>query len=501
MIGFFSSLLLTKTILEIGKALNHIMRTTKEFPLWILLVIPILAGLAFGFGPRPESLQKNLDAARQFQGDVNPAAEAAQIQGVLVWEPWRYSLWELTGMKAWEAGDGQAAITAFQTAAAFGVLSDTGRKTLGDAYLAAGDWQQAVSTWQKLVGAEKMDSSSLDKQILEQQISHHAFNDALATAQAWVIRAPQSGEAAFQAGLLESITNPPDARSYFSQALRLDSSLAAQIDILQKSIDNAYLETHAGYRRLVVGRALASLGYWNLAEQSFNLGTQEAPDYAEGWAWLGEARYQLGQDGTSELKKAQVLDPNSITVRALVALWDRRNNQTAAAFAQLQEIARLQPEEVTWQIELGNTAAQLGDLYAAYAYYQHATELGQTDPQTWLALAEFSAVHQFQPREIGLPAARNALALTSNSAQALDLMGQVMVALEDMDSAERFLQQAIQKDAGYAAAHLHLGQLYLQQKQMDKAYAALHQAARLAEKTSDTGVMANRLLVRYFGGQ
>jgi tetratricopeptide (TPR) repeat protein len=477
------------------------MRSAKEFPLWVLLGIPILLGLAFSFAPRPQSLQQDLQAAQMAQGSLNSTREATHFQGVLAWEPWRYSLWELTGNKAWEAGDAPAAITAFQTAEVLGALSEGGRKKLGDAYLAAGDWQQAIAAWQKLIGSKQMDFTSLYKQILAQQIDHKAFTDAFVTAQAWVIRDPFSAEAAFQAGLVEAAINPRDAIMYLNQSKILDSNLSAQVDFLQKAINTAYLETHAGYRRLVVGRALAGLGYWNLAAHSFELATQETPDYAEVWAFLGEALYQLGKDGTVELKKAQSIDSNSITVRALLALWSRRNNQIADAFTQLQEIARLQPEEVTWQIELGNTAALLGDLFAAYGYYQHSTELAKTDPQPWLALAEFSVVHQFQPREIGLPAARNALALTSNSAQALDLMGQVMVVLEDMDSAERFLQQAIQKDASYAAAHLHLGQFYLQEKQMDKAYPLLQQASQLAGKESDTGVLANRLLVRYFGGQ
>ena len=142
----------------------------------------------------------------------------------------------------------------------------------------------------------------------------------------------------------------------------------------------------------------------------------------------------------------------------------------------------------------------MGDLYGSLQYYQHATELEPSNPQTWMALGNFSVINFLQLQEVGLPAARTALTLTSNSAQALDLMGRVMIGLEDMVSAERFLQQAIDKDASFAAAQLHLGQLYLQENQPEKAYAPLKIASQLAGSDGMTRMLANRLLDRYFGG-
>ena len=118
-----------------------------------------------------------------------------------------------------------------------------------------------------------------------------------------------------------------------------------------------------------------------------------------------------------------------------------------------------------------------------------------------MALREFCAVNQIQLREVGIPDARSLLTLTSNSTPALDLMGQKIIALGDMDSAERFLQHTIEKDASFAAAHLHLGQLYLQQNQIEKAYQPLESASQMAGNDAETGLLAKRLLVRYFGGQ
>ena len=421
------------------------------------------------------------------------------MQDVLAWEPWRSDLWELTGKKALEGGDAAAAIKDLQMAAGLGLLSSQGQRSLGDAFLAAGDWQKAVATWQELLNSGQDPTDDLFSQVLTQQWNHQAFTDALQTALAWSAKDAQNSQAAFKAGLLECVENPPDALKYLAQAASLDSSLSAQVDALSKAITNAYLQSYEGYRRVIVGRALASLGYWDLAQRSFEVATTVSPDYAEGWAFLGEAHQQLNQDGAEELKKAQALDPSSIIVKALTALWDRRNNRIDAAFAELKQIAELQPDQAIWQIELGNTAVLMGDLSTSLQYFQSATEIEPSNPQTWMALGNFSAVNQMQLQDVGLPAARTALALTSNGAPALDLMGRVMVGLEDMVSAERFLQQAIEKDDHFAAAQLHLGQLYLQENQPEKAYTPLTLASQSAGSDAETGMLAKRL-DRYFGG-
>jgi tetratricopeptide (TPR) repeat protein len=477
------------------------MQSIKEIPVWVLVGIPLVIGVVFGFAPRPAALQHELVEGANASTRQDPAAEVFHSKAVLAWEPWRYDLWEATGFSALQGGDPAAAISAFKIAESFGALSLEGRNALAEAYLAAGDWRQAISSWQKLTAAGEAEAGPIYQKILSQQINHEAFEDALATALGWVIHSPRSSTAAFQAGLLECVVHPAEAARYLDQALALENALASQVQTLKKALAAALQETHEGYQQVQVGRALANLGYWDLAEGSFLQATRLTPGYAEGWAFLGEALYHLDKDGTQELNKARSLDPNSIVVKALAALADRRNSRGAEAFSQLQQIAELQPGEVTWQLELGNTAAQLGDLYAALGYYQRATELTPDDPQTWLAMAEFSAIHLFQPREVGLPAARNALSLSANSSQALDVMGEVMLALEDTDSAERFLQQAIETDAGNAAAHLHLGQILLQKQSMEQAFSSLQLAVRLAGVKSETGMLATRLLERYFGGQ
>jgi tetratricopeptide (TPR) repeat protein len=476
------------------------MKLEKEFPLKLILLMPLLMGIGLSFSVIPQRLRSEILAVQQADQNQDPAGIADHLGNVLDWEPWRTNQWEIAGKEALAAGNYTQAINFFRTAASLQSLSNEGHIELGDAYLDAGDWRQAVSTWQGLAVNGKIEEALWQK-ILDQQWQHQAFADGLHTALAWLGDFPQSPQAAFKAGLLECLGDPPSAPPLLDQASKLDPGLTSEVSTLEAAINTAYLDQHEGYRRVVIGRALASLGEWDLAKRSFEIATSATPDYAEGWAFLGEAKQQLGEDGSQNLKHAAELDPNSLLVKALLALWNRDTGHPEVAMTLLQQVAALEPTQAVWQMELGNTAASMGDLYAALGYYQQATNLEPGNAQTWLALGDFSVVHLLQPREIGLPAARQALLLTSSSAPALDLMGCVMLALDDADSAERFLQQAIEKDSASAAARLHLAQLYLSQNQMNAAYRLLNEAVKLAGKDSQTELLANRLLARYFGGQ
>lgn len=476
------------------------MKSEREFPLRLILLMPLLIGIGLGISVNPQPLRAEIQAVRQASQNENPGGISEHLGRVLAWEPWRLNEWEIAGQSALQAGNYVEAISYFETAKNLQILSDAGREKLGDAYLKSGDWKKAVAEWQSLAVEGKLGEGVFQK-ILDQQWQHREYADALGTAKLWLTRFPENAQAAFYTGLLSCVEDPPAATASLQQASDLDPGLTKKVETLRNAIDTAYQDEHEGYRRVVIGRALASLEYWDLARRSFEIATQVTPDYAEGWAFLGEAKQQLGEDGAQELKHAQELDPDSLIVKALLALWNRANGNVEEAMALLRQVAEMEPDQVIWQIELGNTAASLGDLYAALQYYQKATTLAPANPDAWLALGDFSVIHQLQPREIGLAAARQALILTSDSAPALDLMGRVMQVLEDGDSAERFLQQAIEKDPAFAAARLHLAQLYLQQNRMDQAFTNLTEALKIARIDRETEMLVKRLLARYFGGQ
>jgi len=79
----------------------------------------------------------------------------------------------------------------------------------------------------------------------------------------------------------------------------------------------------------------------------------------------------------------------------------------------------------------------------------------------------------------------------------LDVMGWTMVYLEDYASAERFLRQAVERNTSYALAYLHLGQLCLQQNDLEHAHPYLDRAMSL-DGDGSIGLVAERLLRQYY---
>jgi len=87
--------------------------------------------------------------------------------------------------------------------------------------------------------------------------------------------------------------------------------------------------------------------------------------------------------------------------------------------------------------------------------------------------------------------------LAPEEAQYIDTLGLLYLGLDRDDDAERQFLRSLEKDADYAAAHLHLGMLYLKRGHPELAYASLVQARELA---IDSAVHAQslRLLDEYF---
>ncbi|MBI4927724.1 MAG: tetratricopeptide repeat protein, partial [Anaerolineae bacterium] len=246
-----------------------------------------------------------------------------------------------------------------------------------------------------------------------------------------------------------------------------------------------------------VGRVLASFNEWELAAEAFHQSILSRPDYGEAWAYLSEARQHIGQDGSADLERALALAPDSLAVMTLASLYWQRQGDYDQAIAYLNAAVAVDPGNPVLQVELGRTFAEKGDLAAAQGYYQKAIELDPHESAYWRSLAEFALSKQIQIRELALPAARQAVLLAPADPAALDVMGQALLMLDDSLTAERFLRRALQADPKYAAAHLHLGQVYLLQGDRLHARQELDQAIALAPG-STTAAIADRLLQRYF---
>jgi tetratricopeptide (TPR) repeat protein len=248
---------------------------------------------------------------------------------------------------------------------------------------------------------------------------------------------------------------------------------------------------------VVIGRELGNLQEWALAEMALVQATEVDPNYSDAWAFLGEARQQVGGDGLAELQTAYEIDPDSIAVNSLMSLYWRRRGQYDLAIEYLQGAIESDEGSPTLIAELGNLYAEAGNLPEAQSLYLQAIELAPWDPTFWKLLAELSFMSQASIRDHGLPAARQTLYLDRDDPYAMDLLGRMLMLLGDNITAERFFRKALSYDPGFFPARLHLGQVLLNLGEFDSAIIQLELVIELG-LNSEEAQHAERLLQSYF---
>lgn len=466
---------------------------SQRFSIVFRVFLPCLIFLLVNATPVPWTIQQALESARLEQLENRPQRAADNLKQVIGIEPWRSELWEQVGALMMRAGKLDEAARAFQEALSLGTLSPHGQFQLGEVFQKRGDPTTALETWLAMLQQSGAPTDVYERVVLTQRLLGD-LNGAQQTLSSWVSDHPQDSKAFYWLGSILAVHQPEEAVQVLEQAATLDRKLAPLVETLKSAILQTIDNKDRSYQLLVVGRALGAVGQWDLAVVAINEVTHLAPNYAEAWAFLGEARQQLGQDGSIELRRAWSLNPESVIVQALNSLHWQRQGKPEVALAYLYAAAAAEPERAFWQVEIGKILVEMGNLPAAYTHYQKAVDLEPNLSYYWQRLAEFCANYHVEIRTAGLPAARQALILSPDDAQALDMMGLVLLTLDDRTSAERFLQRALVLDDGYALAHLHLGQLYLAEGNRDQALFQVTQAAQLAEKDEAVRILAQRLI-------
>ncbi len=467
-------------------------------PLFLLLLLPLLLSAVLSISPQPLLVSKALAAAKRAENNAQPAEAAQALRQVAALQPWRTDLLERIGHLEMEAGNFEAAIAAFETAGERSSLAVEARLELGESYRLAGDQNSALQIWMRLAGEENPPAEAFQR-LADLQRARGELEAATITCRAWQAAYPDDPLAVYLLGLMLTVQSPAEALMILRDAAAKDESVQVEANVLMTVLLPLAENPENAEAWLELGRSLAKLRDWDLASLAFQQAVQRDPHYAEAWAFWGEARSQLGRDGLEQFQRAYALNPDSALTRAFMALYWRRRGDMDRALLHIRAATQIEPEQAAWQLEMGDILVHSGDIQSALAHYLKAAELEPDDPFYWRMLARFCVVQDIQIRSVGLPAARRVLAASPQDAAALGLMGWVLLNLEDYASAERFLQQALRQDAEHAPTHLHLGQLYLQLSAADDAYHHLKRAAELAGQDVATGMMAERLLERYFG--
>ncbi len=449
-----------------------------------LLLRILLFGIVIallGIAPLSKTVTRRFEMVRRAQSVAYPAAVADNLASIAEQQPWREGYWESAGHAAMAAGDAQSAGDYFARAAARGELTVEGYLAWGDADWQAESPQTALQIWRI---AERLGVAS-DEILPRRAEVYRALGDDLALIETLKLQVnqPESmvADRYLELAFLLAAYDPASAPAYLTQAVEFEPALEPQVRSLRFAIQRALSKDDPVYLLLESGRALANLGRWDLAEKAFGNATQLHPEYAEAWAYLGEARQhtRTDEDPLIALQTAYDLDPESVGVNAFMALYWQRQGEPETALEYLQTASELDPRNPALLVEIGNLVALLGDLEAGQEYYWQAIALSPNDPQYVREFLKFSIRFNLNLREVALPVARQLVMRNPHNPGSLDVMGDILLYLGDDLNAERFYLRALQHDPHYDQAHLHLGGLYRLQGRLDLAQYHYNQVLEL----------------------
>ncbi|MEW6030332.1 MAG: tetratricopeptide repeat protein [Chloroflexota bacterium] len=409
--------------------------------------------------------------------------------------PWRADLWEWAGLSASLGGESGRALAFLETAHDRDAVSTPqGWDFLGLARWETGDFAGAQSAWNEGSQAYPDYTLFLYRLALAARLQgdRAAEQDALTRWLSLEEHAPSH----YRLGLLLISSDTGRALSELMAAARLDPAFDPAIQTLRTTLNLASLETDESRRLVVLARGLGLVNEWELAVDLLERAVQSDPRNAEAWAWLGEARDQLGEDGLAELERARDLDPQSAVIHSLLGLHWKRVGEPRKALIEFDIAAQLDPENPAMLAALGEAYAAYGDLPLALAAYQQAANLDPDDPVYWRLLSAFCVQYNMLVQEVGLPAAFIALDLDPKNALSYDTLGQAHFAVGLANVAELNFIDALRLDPDLASAHLHLAMVYLQRSEWEAAREHLVRARDLDD--GEIGQFAAQLLAQYF---
>lgn len=469
------------------------MKYLRQLLAGALVLVPTLAAFLVNLSPLPlgylDANRSRSQAARQNDAPT----ELGALENLLRYTPWRGDLWLRLGRLQLNRGAFTDAVYAFEQAEYFDALTFEGRVWQADALISVGQLAEARDLLRPFSTFVAVDGFTLLQAALLQRRINDPYG-ALATLLKGVEVDPLNSEINFQAGLQLSAVDPDQAVHFLDEAAKLNPNRQAISTRLIEIIRLSQEMPDKAARFILIGQTLSNLNEWDVAQRAFQNAVNLDGENGVAWALLAEAAQQNKQDGRIFIVKALELAPGSELVNGLYALYLRRQGKPEIAIPYLEQALEINPLALVWEIEMGNTLAEMGDIEGALRHYQQATRVDPQDWTPWRALAVFSITRNYQVGEIGLPAATQALALYPSSPALMDLLGTGFMLEGDYDSAEIYFLQANAIDPNQSPILIHLGQLYLALEKNDLAYDYLKQAIVFA-RDNRLIEMANRILL------
>ena len=425
----------------------------------LIIIFPFIGVLILGLSPQADRITETWNRVRLNHGVDGIQNNIIDYEFLLSQQPWQTDQWRALAKLQIATSDEEGIIDTYRFIQENNSLTVDEELRLAEAYFQTNQKIPALQILEK-ISDNNLTPEAFTKIVTLQQ-ENNDWYAAYQTLLKWNKYDPKNAFMLYHLGLSQLIFDPVHAADTLLQAVTNDSSYSTRVRVIQSNLENIIQQENTTYRLVLTGRLLSQQGEWSYACAAYEFATQLDPEYAEGWALLGNALKFINKDGFYALEKAQKLDPDSKIANEMLAIYWREHDDSAQSLLILNKLAKEEPTEAFWRYEIGNTLVYQGDLYGALDAFINATELAPEDSFYWLSLAQFTIDYKISMDSVGLTAARQALVLAPENSQAFDVLGVIFMDLGNFTNSERFLMQALEKQPYSSMVHLHLGQLYL----------------------------------------
>lgn len=479
------------------------MKTNSSLGFYLRIILVSVLIAIIRLGPTPHAVGVLMSQAYQSATNGDFLTTSTDLANITSYYPRRVELYVEAGRYAFQAGDLKATIQYLEHSGTSAYLSTADWILLGDAYNQSGNTSKAEAIWKDI--STQGNSSEAYQRLVKLYLQQNDYSSAVSWMQKLLSINPADAQLNYQLGLIYAAIEPLKALPFLATAAEIAPDVAANATALHDKIRTANLFDQPAYIFLASGRQLANMGEWIYAAEAFRHATGINPEYADAWAFLGEAEQQISKQetgsvsdtGLAELQQALTLDAKSVLANTFMGLYWERHQDYSQAQSYLEQAIAINSSDSYLYSELGNVLSKSGDLPAAQSAYEQAIQLTPKDPVFYRLLAEFAMENQIQIHELALPAARQAIILNPTDPNSLDVMAQVMLMLQDYHSAERYSLETLKYDTGFVQAYLHLGTAYIYLGEPDLAFHWLGVAKSMATD-SWVAAQATRLLDYYF---
>ena len=464
------------------------------------ILFPILIVISLGLFPIKGSVYEASYCLQTSSTCPNGENSTTSYQHILAVEPWRVELWEKLAQTEMEEENWETAITAFQKANDLDALSSEGNSLMGFAFLNTGQEERAIQHWLAIIEAGQA-SVNLYETVFPMLLNNLEIETAEEVIASWAAFEPDNAQVRLQYGLLKLLRSHDEANDILGAAGNLDQDLKTTVLMIQRAVSQAHLQDDPAYQQLIIGRELSKLGYVLHAELLFVQAVQLNPSYAEAWAFLGEIQQQNGRDGLPALEKAFDLDPDNFLTRSLLALYWQRQQEPEKALEIFNQFIEEYPDQLIWQVELAKATAQSGDIPEGLKVLLNTlNNAPANDAFIHVELTNYCAAYNTELKTVGLPNARKALRIEGDTLRSLNAMGNILFALSDLDSAERYYLRSLEQEPGDVTSLFQLGMIAYLRENADSARYYFQTVLSLSPPYSELYAAAQRMLESFGQG-